>query len=160
VGRESKLPLTTQVASFTTTLDAELARTLLTQNDIASRLEGDVLAAAALPLQTAFGGVRVLVAKEHAEEAFLLIEQHEKALAADRRNPDTADDRVARAYRLALVGLIVVPVLMHAISLLNLVRAPWSSLSDKGRRHYVIGMALDLLVLGPAVYFVVRMLTT
>ena len=60
--REAETPLTTLVASFTSTLDAELARTLLDQHDISSRLEGDILAGAALPLQTAFGGVSVMVA--------------------------------------------------------------------------------------------------
>ncbi len=140
------------VASFTTALDAELARTLLDQHEIASRLEGDMLAGAALPLQTAFGGVRVLVAADHAERAAELIAQHEKALAAERRRTETADERVARAYRLALVGLMLFPVVAHVISFVKLVRSPWSALSGKGRRHYVIGITFDLLVLGAAVY--------
>lgn len=64
---------------------------------------------AALPLQTAFGGVRVLVAASDAEQAATLIAEHEKALATERLRTDTADERVARAYRLALVGLMLLP---------------------------------------------------
>lgn len=156
MGSESKTPLTTLVASFTSTLDAELARTLLDQHDIASRLEGDILVGAALPLQTAFGGVRVMVAAEHAQRASQLIAEHEKALATDRRSRDSADERVARAYRLALVGLMFLPVVAHLISFVNLVRTPWSGLSAKGRRHYVIGLVLDLIVLGSGLYWVLH----
>jgi hypothetical protein len=154
VGRENNTPLTTLVASFTTPLDAELARTLLDQNEIASRLEGDMLAGAALPLQTAFGGVRVMVAADDAERAAQLIREHEKALAGERRRTDTADERVARAYRLALIGWMLLPVIAQLISFVNLLRAPWSALSAKGRRHYVVGITLDLLVLGSALYWV------
>jgi len=156
VGREANTPLTTLVASFTSTLDAELARTLLDQHEIASRLEGDVLVGAALPLQTAFGGVRVMVAADDAEQASQLITEHEKALAADRRRTDTADERVARAYRLALVGLMLLPVIAHLISFVNLLRTPWAALSAKGRRHFVIGLTFDLIVLGAALYWVVH----
>jgi hypothetical protein len=158
VGRETNTPLTTLVASFTTPLDAELARTLLDQNEIASRLEGDMLAGAALPLQTAFGGVRLLVAAEEAERAAQLIREHEKALAAERRRTETADERVARAYRLALIGWMLLPVLTQLISFVKLLREPWSLLSTKGRRHYVVGITFDLFVLGSALYWVSRRL--
>lgn len=124
--KEAETPLATLVASFTSTLDAELARTLLVQHDIGSRLEGDILAGAALPLQTAFGGVRVMVAADNAERASKLIGAHEKALAAERRR---TDERVARAYRLALIGMMLLPVAAHLISLVNIVRTPWSALS-------------------------------
>ncbi len=156
MGREAHTPLTTYVASFTSTLDAELARTLLDQHEIESRLEGDILAGAALPLQTAFGGVRVLVAANEAEQATKLIADHEKSLAADRRRTDTADERVARAYRLALVGLMLLPVVAHAISFVNLARSPWSALSAKGRRQYLVGIVFDSIVLGAAVYWLVH----
>jgi hypothetical protein len=155
VGLESQTPLSTLVASFTSTLDAELARTLLGSHDIPARLEGDVLVGAALPLQTAFGGVRVLVTAEDAVRARDLIDQHEKELAADRRRSDTADHRVARAYRLSLIGLMLLPLVAHVISLINIVRVPWSALSPKGRRHYLIGIAFDLVVIGAALYWLI-----
>jgi hypothetical protein len=145
--------LNVQVASFTTPLDAELARTLLDQHDIASRLEDDILIGAALHLQSAMGGVKVLVAAGNAERAAELIAEHERELAKQRIKTDTADARVARAYRLALVGLMLIPVLAQVISLVSLVRAPWRELSAKGRRHYVIGLGFDLLVIGAVVYW-------
>jgi hypothetical protein len=157
VGPDSNQPLTTLVTSFMTPLDAELARTLLNQHDIASRLEGDLLIGAALPLQGA-AGVRLLVAAEQAEEAHRLIEQHERELAADRRSTDTADARVGRAYRLAFIGFMLLPPLVHVISLVNIVRVPWSALSKRGRRHYVLGLALDLVVVLSATYWLARKL--
>lgn len=44
----------------------------------------------------------------------------------------------------------------HAISFVNLVRSPWSALSAKGRRQYLIGIAFDSVVLGAAVYWLVH----
>jgi hypothetical protein len=152
---ESQPPLDTLIASFTSTLDAELARTLLGSHQIEARLEGDILVGAALPLSSALGGVRLLVSEESAASAKQLLEAHDKALAADRRRTDTADQKVARAYRLALVGLMLLPVLAQLISLVNLVRVPWSALSRKGRRHYVVGLTFDLIVLGSVGYWLI-----
>lgn len=115
-----------------------------------------MLAGVALHLQTAFGGVKVLVSADDAVRATELIEQHEKALADERRRTDTADERVARAYRLALIGLLLLPVVAHAISLFNLLRAPWSALSKKGRRQYVVGVAFDVLVIGAVLYWLIH----
>jgi hypothetical protein len=98
------------VASFTTPLDAELARTLL---DAAER----------------------------------------------RQATDTADARVSRAYALALVGLMLLPLIAHAISLFNLLRVPWAALSAKGRRRYVIGVCVDLLVIVPVAYWLVTIVS-
>jgi hypothetical protein len=153
VGRENEALLTTQVAAFTTSLDAELARSLLESHDIPSRLEGDLLVGAALPLQTALGGVKVLVTANDAVRASELITKHERELSTERRRSDTADERVARAYRLALIGLMLLPVAAQLISLVNILRAPWSALSAKGRRQYVIGLVFDLIVVGSAAYW-------
>lgn len=150
---EAAKKLSVQVASFTTPLDAELARTLLAQHDIESRLEGDMVAGAALHLQYAMGGVKVLVADVDAERASKLIDEHERGLAKQRVKTDTADARVARAYRLALVGLMLLPLVAQVISLVNIVRTPWRGLSSKGRRHYVIGLGFDLLVIAAAVWW-------
>lgn len=140
-------------ATFATPLEAELSRLVLDERDIASRLEGDLLSGAALPLQGA-QGVRLLVAAQDAERARELIREHERALAAERRRTDTADQRVGRAYRLALVGLLLLPVVTQLISLVQLLRVPWAALSKKGRRHYVFALSFDALVLGSVAYWV------
>lgn len=144
-------------ATFATPLEAELARLVLGEQDIESRLEGDLLSGAALPIQ-GNRSVRLLVADEHAERAQELIREHERALAAERRRTDTADERVARAYRLALVGLMLLPVVTQLISLVQLVQVSRSALSAKGRRHYVLALSLDALVLGAFAYWAARKL--
>lgn len=144
-------------ATFATAIDAELARTLLEQHDIPSRLEGDLLAGSGL-LLTGAVGVRLLVADQHAEQAHRLVEAHEKELAAQRRRVDTADARAARAYRLALIGLMLMPLLTQAISLVQVLRVPWSSLSARGRRHYVIAVLFDSFVLVSAAYGLAQLL--
>jgi hypothetical protein len=140
-------------ATFATPLEAELARLVLSEQDIASRLEGDLISGAALPLQGT-RSVRLLVAEQHAERAHALIGEHERALAAERPLTDTADQRVGRAYRLALVGLLLVPVVTQLISLVQLLRVSWSALSRKGRRQYLFALSLDALVLGSVAYWV------
>jgi hypothetical protein len=139
-------------ATFSTPLDAELARLVLGEQDIDSRLEGDLLSGAALPIQGS-RSVRLLVAAEHAERAQQLIREYERALAAERRRTDTADERVARAYRLALVGLMLLPAVTQLISLVQLLRVPRSALSSKGRRQYFIALSFDVLVLGAVMYW-------
>lgn len=139
-------------ATFATPLEAELSRLVLDEQDIASRLEGDLLSGAALPLQGA-QGVRLLVAAQDAERARALIDEHERALSAERRRTDTADERVGRAYRLALVGVLLLPVVTQLVSLVQLMRVPWSALSTKGRRQYVFAFSFDALVLGAVAYW-------
>lgn len=139
-------------ATFATPLEAELARLVLNEQDIASRLEGDLLSGAALPLQGT-RSVRLIVAEQHAERAQELIREHERALAVERRRTDTADERVGRAYRLALVGLLLVPVVTQLVSLVQLLRVSWSALSAKGRRQYLIALSFDALVLGSVAYW-------
>jgi len=141
-----------RVASFTTPLDAELARTLLEQHDIEARVEGDMLAGAALHLQSAFGGVRVMVAAADAVRARELIDAHERELAVERRGTDTADAKATRACALALVGWLICPFLAQLISIYNLLRIPWNELSAKGRRRYVIGLCVDALIIAPIAY--------
>jgi hypothetical protein len=141
-----------RVASFTTPLDAELARTLLEQHDIEARIEGDMLAGAALHLQSAFGGVRVMVPAADAVRARELIDAHERELAAERRGSDSADAQATRACALALVGWLICPFLAQLISLYQLLRIPWSKLGAKGRRRYVIGLCVDALILAPIAY--------
>ena len=153
--RTREVELMHVAATFGTPLDAELARLVLGERDIASRLEGDLLSSAALPLQGA-SSIRLLVSAEHAEQARELILKHESALAAERRRTDTADQRVARGYRLALIGMALFPVLAHAISLVQVLRVPWSALSAGGRRHYVVALLFDTLVLGAAGYWLLN----
>lgn len=144
-------------ATFATPLEAELARLALGEQDIDSRLEGDLLSGAALPIQ-GNRGVRLLVAQRDAERARELIRDYERALVTQRRRTDTADERVARAYRLALVGLMLLPVITQLISLVQLLRVPRSTLSARGRRHYAIALSFDVLVLGAAAYWAARQL--
>jgi hypothetical protein len=139
-------------ATFGTPLDAELARLMLDEQDIASRLEGDLLSGAALPIWGA-ESVRLLVAAEHAERAQELIRKYERELSTERRRADSADQRVGRAYRLALVGLLLLPVVTQLVSLVQLLRVSWSALSSKARRQYVVALSFDALVLGSAAYW-------
>ena len=143
------------VGSFYTPLDAELARGVLEGADIPSRIEGDQLAGAA---QWAQGqaNVRLFVADEHAEEAERLLREHEAALAAERRKPDTLDDAATRAYRLAILGWMLLPVVTQAMSAARLARIPYAKLSKPVQRRYLIAMTFNGVVLGSVVLALVQ----
>gem|GEM_PF-3175636 len=114
-----------------------------------------MLAGAALPLGGEVG-VKLFVASANAEEAKALLSSHERQLAAERRRKDTVDEKVARAYRLAVVGWMLFPVLAQLISLYQLTGFPFAELSERGRRRFQIALFMDLLVVIAAVSWVTR----
>lgn len=143
------------IASYSTPLDAELARGLLEASDIPAEFDGDVLASATPWAQGTFS-VRLYVAEEHAEEAQRLLENHERGLAAERRRAEGLDEKATRAYRLAIVGWMLLPVITQAISAFTLLRLPYPKLSPQAKRHYRIGMSFNAIVLGSALFLIVR----
>lgn len=145
------------VGSFFTPLDAELARGVLESAGIRSRIEGDALAGAAQWAQGA-ANVRLLVANEDAEEAARLIREHERALAAERRKGETLDQQALRAYRLAVMGWWIFPIVTQGISTFQLLRLPFSKLSKRVRRRYRLAMTVNVLVLGTVTFAIVRAL--
>lgn len=137
--------LSVQVGSFATGFDAELVRVFLESEGIPARIEGDMLAGAAQPLSGGVG-VRLLVAPERAPEALELIAKHERELAASRRHEDTEDDKVTRAWRLALLGWMILPFIAQIISLYQLSGINYQRLTEKGRRRFGFAIGFDLLV--------------
>jgi Putative prokaryotic signal transducing protein len=147
------------IGSFLTPLEAELARSVLESAGIPSRIEGDTLAGAAQWVQGT-DNVRIFVADENAEEAQRLIQEHDRALTAERRRADTLDEKATRAYRMTLIGWMILPVVAQAISMFTLVRLPYSKLSKTVRRRYRIAMLFNLIVLGSVAYALLRSVAT
>ena len=123
-----------RVAAFSTVFDAELMRGYLDSHGIEARLEDDMIVSTALAYATAVGGVKLFVPSSDAERATHLIAEHEASLGADRKRPESPDERAQRAFRTAIVGHFLFPVGAHAFSLYLLSTTPFRGLSGRSFR--------------------------
>lgn len=143
-----------QVGSFGAPVDAELARSLLESHDISCRISDDILVGAALHMESALGGVKLFVSTGDAQRAAQLLDEHQRALKEDRRAEETADARIARAWRSAIIGLFLFPGGLHLWSLWLLLRTPYSQVARASRARYWTSVLLDVAVLASVGYFV------
>jgi hypothetical protein len=146
--------LSEHVGSFTTPLDGQLARSALESWGIHARLEGETLAGAAEWVQGS-ANVRVFVAEADAQRAASLLKEHEHALAERIHRPDTLDERVARSFRLAIAGWILLPVLTQLLSVWQLRKVKPRELSARVRRLYWAAQTFNLSVILAATFFLV-----
>src|SRR5262245_59986932 len=92
------------VGNFGSPLEADLAKVFLESHGLRCRLSGDVIVGAALPLQYALGGVKLSVRQRDAGEATDLLATYQTNLTEPEVRSETADERVARALRAAVVA--------------------------------------------------------
>jgi hypothetical protein len=144
--------LSEHVGSFTTPLDGQLARSALESWGIHARLEGDTLAGAAEWIQGS-SNVRVFVSESDAQRAVSLLKEHEHALAEKAHQPDTLDESVARSFRLAIAGWILLPVVTQIVSAWQLRKVKPKELSPRVRRLYWAAQAFNLSVILVATFF-------
>jgi hypothetical protein len=136
------------VDSYMTPLDAELAKAYLESHDIHVRLEGEELLGAAFALGPMLGGVQLFVDKGDGERASSLLAQYHALI---RDEPETAletpGELVDRAWRSSLVGYVTIPVLVHLYSISLLLQVRSQSLSGQTRRRYVVAWLMDVLAI-------------
>jgi hypothetical protein len=161
------------VASFTTVLEAEMARGRLEADGIGARVVDANTAGIATHLAMAIGGVKIAVAKSDFEAArailfspSALVEPFPDEVAADEEEErdlaaaPSADVLANRALRAAVVGFIA-PPLGHLWSLYLLGTAVFSrrsELSTTGRRQATIAATIDAAVLGSLGYVLATVL--
>ncbi len=168
-------PLTT-VATFSTPVEAELARNRLEERGIAAVVVDAETVGMVWHMGGALGGVKVQVAESDAAQARAVLASRagRAALAADsdygigdrpgrlRHNPakideeedeeqvaeDSSDAIAGRAWRSAVIGLLLLPPLLHFYSAWLLFQLPWAQgrLSPAGRRHVFLAAAVNVLV--------------
>ena len=174
-------PLVT-VATFPNPVEAQIARNALADEGIAAYLADAETVGMLWHVGTALGGVKVQVAEADLERARRVLEapaeradravsdydlEDEPRPRARGRAPAGADDEdeapesardvtAGRAWRSAVIGLLLCPPLLHIYSAWLLLQIPWEKgpLSAAGRRRLLGALALDGLVFGAVVLVV------
>ena len=157
------------VMSFATEPEAELARHALAEAGIQAFLEGDQVVSIIGYLSNAIGGVKVLVAREHAGKAREILEEKDAgegeepsagrvALAdAFPAKSDAAEDAVLetdaqdavarRAWLAAVIGLLACPPTLNLYSLWLIFRIAFNDapMSSAGWRRFYGAVLVNLL---------------
>ena len=138
----------TLVRAYSFPHEAQLAVEYLLEHGVKARLTDDVFIGMAPHLDLAAGGIKLRVPHAQADYARELLDALDHAPVADAADDaDDADDEAdgeltarddelaARAFRSAIVGLLLCPGLMHLHSLGQLSGIDLTRLSPTGRRQ-------------------------
>src|SRR5687767_4121383 len=108
----------TVVGSFGTPLEAELAAMMLRSRGIEARLQDQELVGAALHLSPALGGVKVVVGMLYADTARELLDEYRCSAASgcEPLHRDPTEAEIGRAFRLSIIGLMLLPLVLHIYS--------------------------------------------
>jgi hypothetical protein len=172
------------VATFASVGEAEVARMMLEGHGVTCFLDGAELVNMVWLASNAVGGVKLQVAADQAAKAEQLLARRQRAHAVDDyglatpqrpahpaepedetevepdepTSADSADFLVQRAWRAALLGLVLCPPLLHLWSLLLLAEAatretPVSG-THRGKMMGALAIDLAVLFLGAVLYVI------
>jgi len=169
------------VRAFNSPVEADLARSVLSGSEVPSRLVDEATMGIVPHMNIALGGVKLAVrpadlaraeqlldmaateggstalADEALEREAMEAGSSRPADAVEKEEPEEAplgrcEAAAKRAFNVAVVGLILLPVVLHLYSLLILwgisPRRGEAPLSRQGRRRAIGALVIDVLVLG------------
>jgi hypothetical protein len=146
-----------RVDSFTTPLDAELAKVYLESYGIEVRLEGEMIMGAVLALGPMWGGVWMYVREKDEPPARELLGAYHQQLMSERaQHQESPEQLVDRAWRASLLGLAFLPVVLHLYSMARLLSVHGRVLSPKAHFRYQCAWAIDLLMIFLFSWLIVR----
>ncbi len=162
----------TTIATFNTPAEAELTRIFLEEGGITAYLADAETVGMNWMFGVGVGGVKLQVAEADVRRATgILAGRKARAAAGDdyglrprvawaagrddeeeeEDEPGSAADSDAtRAWRAAVIGLLLLPPLLHIYSAFLLLQLPWAegALSPAGKRKALAAAVVDALVLG------------
>lgn len=144
-----------QIATYPNAAEAEVARAALEGEGIKSYTADDDLVSMVWLLGNAVGYVKLLVAADDAERALAVLrEATPSTTVADEENEpteltDVGDSEARRAWRTAVLGLVVCPPLLSLYSAYLLIKLGSSNppLSHRGRNSVVGAIVVNLVML-------------
>jgi hypothetical protein len=172
------------VATFDSPPEAELARNRLEEEGISALLVDAETVGTLWYVGTALGGVKVQVEEADAPRARAIlsrlahkfasrelddygllsksgkaprehVEGNGQTVLDDETRESEADATARRAWRSAVIGLVVCPLLLHLYSAWLLLQLPWTEepFTPAGKRLLYGALVIDILVLGLAALF-------
>jgi hypothetical protein len=151
------------VSRLQTPYEAELAANYLREHGLAVRIDNDVLQGMNPLWGMALGGVRVYVPIADSERAKALLEELERPSPENsepREDPSERtrefDAAARRALAAAVIGSFLLPVVAQIYSLFIALRLRPAQLGSRGRRHWALALAVDGLVLGGCLFWLLR----
>lgn len=147
IRRSSTLDSESRVDSYTTPLDAELAKVYLESHDIPVRLQGEQIMGAAYALGPMLGGIQLFVDKKDGRKASrLLADYHHKLVyQPEPFREASSDELVKRAWISGLVGFVTIPVVVHVYSVWLLLQVKNATLTPQARKRYIVAWMVNLL---------------
>lgn len=162
------------VATFGTPTEANLARNQLDAEGIRAFLADETTVGMAWHLGNAVGGIKLQVADDDAERALSILESNEKVPISeddwqsddiadtpdfdhndeDEETESPSDERVARAFRAAVLGLLLCPLQFYSLWLLLIVFCDKTPLNANRRRQAVTTLILDLPIIFLSLVFI------
>ncbi len=159
------------VMSFSSLMEAELARGRLEVEGIAARIVDGNIVGMHAAMSGVVGGVKLWVAQEHlavAREALLPPRHDDDDTANADDGPHTpraslvrtGDDHAQRAFRTAVLGVVLFPPLLNIYSITLAVRAlhDGATLSPRSRRRVVGAVVVDSVVAAAVALIVAQLL--
>jgi len=150
------------VSRLQTPYEAELAANYLREHGLAVRIDNDVLQGMNPLWGMALGGVRVYVPIADEARAKALLEELERPSPDTEPRDDPSqrtrenDAAARRALAAAVIGSFLLPVVAQIYSLVIALRLRPAQLGPRGRRHWGLALAVDGLVLGGALFWLLR----
>jgi hypothetical protein len=151
------------VSRLQTPYEAELAANYLREHGLAVRIDNDVLQGMNPLWGMALGGVRVYVPASDEERAKALLDELERPspeLVEPRDDPSERtrefDAAARRALASAVIGSFLLPIVAQIYSLGIALRLRPAQLGPRGRRHWALALAVDGLILGGCLFWLLR----
>lgn len=151
------------IATFNNSVEASLTQQLLEENEVVSWLKDEATVNVAWHLTIAVGSIKLMVREEEAHKAMAIIEEYQASLEDENSENDDlltsdAEDEVLlelsptdktlqQALRVAVIGLILLPLQLYSLWLLLSLLWKRSPLTPRQQLKVVITLGLDLAVL-------------
>jgi hypothetical protein len=147
------------VATFTNSIEATLAQQCLEAEGIPAFLQDEATVNVAWHLTIGVGGIKLQVNREQAEQAMLilaeasqadysaLVEEEEEPEENLVSKPSLADRLAERAFRVAVLGIIFLPLQLYSLWLLVKLLVSRRKISSKGQILAWAAMGIDCIVL-------------
>ena len=152
---------------FATLGEARVAAGLLESAGIEAFVPDEVTTNVAPHLSNALGGYRLQVPREDVERARAALaedveDDHERSRHRETRDPDDPrpgprEEAALRAWRAAIIGLLLLPPLLHLFSLMQLgaALAMPGTLSSRAKTRAIAAFAIDCIAIGVTAAIVV-----